>query len=420
MVRSDQDRRSSINIPPLLCVSLGRLTGAGKAAGRIGDCSTLLRMKSPTLLNTLNRHRLAFAWLMALWPAALTAGCGGGGETSAPVASCPAGQVQVLEAAMNTRLAQAESEVDFSFAVERNDGRRYTFNRGASTLQTVYESASTSKLVSAVIIMRLVEQNYLSLADKPQDHIAGWPIASGETLYPMTLAQLMNFTSGLTEEPACLNDANSDLKTCVISIANTNAGRGITPGSQFFYAATHQHVAGLMAVKARRMASWQDVFAEFKAQTGLFSTTTFDIPSLSNPRIAGGMHFTGEEYLAFLRALKGGLLLNAASMSELLADYTATVPIVYSAFLSGIGGGPALGEDWHFGFGLAHECRSATFNCVVGARVSSPGALGSYPFWDRSKGYTGIVVRQGVFGTLITGIAIERSVRSTVEQWAAC
>ena len=357
---------------------------------------------------------------MALLLAALTAGCGGGGDTSASVASCPAAQDQALEAAMNTQLAQAESEVDFSFAVERKDGRRYTFNRGVSTLQTVYESASTSKLISAVIIMRLVEQNYLTLADTPQRYIAAWPIVSGNTLYPMTLAQLMSFTSGLTQEPPCLSDPNSDLETCVISIANTNTGNGPAPGSQFFYVGTHQHVAGLMAVKARGVASWQDVFAEFKAQTGLFSTTTFDIPSLSNPRIAGGMHFTGDEYLAFLRALKDDRLLNAASMSQLLADYTASVPIVYSPFKSGIGGGPGLGEDWHFGFGLAHECRSAKFNCVVGARVSSPGALGSYPFWDRSKGYTGIVVRQGVFGTLVKGIEIERSVQSIAEQWVAC
>ncbi len=375
-------------------------------------------MKSATLLSTLDRYHRGLAWLVALLLVALTAGCGG--DTSASVAACSAAQVQALEATMNTQLAQAVSEVDFSFAVERKDGRRYTFNRGASTLQTVYESASTSKLVSAVIIMRLVEQGYLTLTARPQDLIQSWPIASSDPLYGMTLEQLMSFTSGLTVEPACLSDANSDLETCVSNIANTNAGNGITAGSQFFYAATHQDVAGLMAVKARGVASWQDVFAEFKAQTGVFPTSTFDIPSLANPRIAGGMHFTGEEYLAFLRALKGGLLLNAASMSQLLADHTASVPIVYSPILSGIGGGPGLGEDWHFGFGLFHECQSATFNCVVGARVSSPGALGSYPFWDRNKNYTGIVVRQGVFGTLPTGILIERTVQPTVDQWAAC
>lgn len=369
------------------------------------------------LMEMFERYYRFLTWSMALLLGALAAGCGGGGSGASP-ASC---SVPQLEAQMDAVLSQAMSEVDFSFSVERQDGRRYTFNRGASTLQTKYESASASKLVSAVMILRLVERGYLNLADRPQDRIAGWPIGSGNTLYPMTLAHLMSFTSGLTVEPPCLNDPNSNLQTCVISIASTNAGNGITPGQQFFYAATHQHVAGLMAVRARGFASWEAVYAEFKAQTGLFSTSTFDIPSLSNPRIAGGMHFTGDEYMAFLRALKGGLLLNAASMSQLLADHTAPPTIiVYSPIFEGIGGGPALGEDWHYGFGLSHECRSATFNCVVGARVSSPGAFGSYPFWDRSKGYTGIVVRQGEFGTLVTGILIERSVRSIVEQWAAC
>jgi hypothetical protein len=132
------------------------------------------------------------------------------------------------------------------------------------------------------------------------------------------------------------------------------------------------------------------------------------------------MHFTGADYMAFLKSLRSGQLLNSASMGQLLADRTAAIPLVYSPIFSGIGGGAALGEDWHYGFGLWHECRSATFNCVPGTRISSPGALGTYPFWDRSKGYTGIVVRAGAFGTLTTGITIERTVRSKVEAWAAC
>lgn len=66
---------------------------------------------------------------------------------------------------MTSVLTQTPSEVDFSFSVERQDGRRYSFSRGASTLQTSYESASTSKLVSAVIILRLVERGYLNLSD---------------------------------------------------------------------------------------------------------------------------------------------------------------------------------------------------------------------------------------------------------------
>lgn len=339
------------------------------------------------------------------------------------MASCSvsqAGALQALEAQMDTALARAVSEVDFSYAVERQDGRRYTFNRGGSTLQTSYESKSASKLVSAVILLRLVEQGYLALPDQPQKHIDGWPIGGSDPLSALTLAQLLSLTSGLTEDPACLNAGDSDFENCVLSVASANAGNGNVPGQAFFYASGHLQVAGLMAVKARGVASWQAIIAEFRSQTGLFPASQYDAPSSSNPNLAGGMHFTGEDYMAFLSALKGGLLLNAASMSQLLADRTAAIPMAYSPILSGIGGGPGLGEDWHYGFGVWHECRSANFNCEPGARVSSPGALGSYPFWDRSKGYSGIVVRAGAFGTLTTGIAIERSVRATVEAWAAC
>lgn len=315
---------------------------------------------------------------------------------------------------MDDVLAQTHSEVDFSFAVERQDGRRYTFNRGLSTLQTSYDSASSSKLVSAVIILRLVEQGYLSLADRPQDWIEGWPIESDDALYTITLAQLLSFTSGLTGAPPCLNSGSANFDTCVINIANDNAGNGITPGQQFYYAGTHLQVAGLMAIKARGFTTWQNVFTEFKAQTGLFPTATYDLPSSSNPRIAGGMHWTGDEYMGFLKALRSNALLNADSMSDLLADHTASATMTYSPVAAG------LGEDWHYGFGLWHECQSAVYDCTAGTRVSTPGAYGAYPFWDRSKDYAGIVARQGALGTFPNGVAIERSVRPEMDAWAAC
>ena len=343
----------------------------------------------------------------------LAAGCGVSSTTSSS-AACSTTQ---LESALNADLARTASEVDFSFAVERQDGRRFSYQRGASTLQTSYESASTSKLVSAVIILRLVEQGYLSLSDRPQDRISAWPIASNDSLYSMTLTQLLSFTSGLTESPLCVDIGISDFETCIASIATLNAGSGRTPGQQFYYANQHLQVAGLMAIKGRGVATWQDLFAEFKTQTGLFANGTYDLPSATNPRLAGGMHWTGEEYLAFLKALKNGTLLNTTSMGQLLTDHTASATIGYSPTTSPITG---LGEDWHYGFGLWHECQSTSYNCAAGTRVSSPGAYGAYPYWDRDKGYIGIVARQGARGTYTNGIAIERSVRATVEQWAAC
>jgi CubicO group peptidase (beta-lactamase class C family) len=314
---------------------------------------------------------------------------------------------------MNSQFAQLVSDTDFSFGVERDDGRRYVYQRGSSQMQTSYESASTSKLVSAVIILRLVEQGYLKLDDKPQDRIATWPIAATSPLGAMNLANLLSFTSGLTEEPLCVNASSVNFESCVNTIANANAGNQITPGSEFYYASTHLQVAGLMAIKARGVASWQDVFSEFKQQTGLFKKASYDLPSLSNPRLAGGMHWTGEEYLDFLSALKKGRLLNATSMAQFLTDRTATAKLVYSP-------AAALGEVWHYGFGYWHECQSTRFNCNPAARISSPGAYGAYPFWDRSKSYVGILARQGELGTFTKGVALERAIRPRVEAWLSC
>ena len=357
------------------------------------------------------------------WPvlllSAVAAGCGGLSDEP-PTASCSVAQNSALEAKMDATLAQATSEVDFSYAVDRKDGRRYTYNRGGSTLQTSYESKSASKLVAAVMIMRLVQDGDLALTDQPQDYVSGWPTGGSNPLSGITLAQLLSFTSGLTVDPPCLEDGNSTIDDCVINIAQANDGNGSIPGQAFFYASAHLQVAALMAVEASGATGWPALFSEFKAQTGLFAASRYDAPSPSNPVLAGGMHFTGADYMAFLKQLKNGQLLSSASMAQLLADRTAGIPLVYSPMFSGIGGGAGLGEDWHYGFGLWHECRSATFNCVPGARISSPGALGTYPFWDRSKNYTGIVVRSGNFGTLTTGIAIERTVRSQAEEWAAC
>lgn len=336
-------------------------------------------------------------------------GCGNG--NSKEELTCSPAQ---LESDMDVLLAQTPSKVDFSFAVERDDGRRYTYTRGTSTLATSYASASTSKLVSAVIILRLVEQGDLNLTDHPQQWIENWPIPSSDPLYVLTLAQLLSFTSGLIATPLCQSLPHADFATCVNTIAAANAGNTTAPGEEFYYAGTHLQVAGLMAIKASGLSDWQDLFAAFQAQTGLFPTAAYDLPSASNPRLAGGMHWTAEEYMAFLKALKKGALLNAASMNELLADHTASATMAYSPLFNG------LGEDWHYGFGLWHECRSATYDCTPGSRVSSPGAYGAYPLWDRDNGYFGIVAMQGTLGSSTDGIAIERAVQSKVDEWAAC
>jgi hypothetical protein len=68
-----------------------------------------------------------------------------------------------LEDQMTTILSDLLTDTDFSLYLEAEDGCSFTFSRGSSTLSTSYASASTSKWVTAVIILRLVDQGLLSL-----------------------------------------------------------------------------------------------------------------------------------------------------------------------------------------------------------------------------------------------------------------
>lgn len=369
-----------------------------------------------------SKASLIGAATLALGLVACGGGGGGGGGSgasssagSSASSSLAACSVTDAETALGQALSSAPSSVDFSLSLERSDGRRFTYQRGSSTMDTVYESASTSKLVTSVVILRLVEQGYLSLDSRPQDFISDWPIPASDPLRNATLAQLLSFTSGIYDEPTCLNNPLANFATCVNSIATKNVGNGVVPGSQFYYASTHMQVAGLMAIRARGFASWQQVFDEFKTQTGQFAGRDYDLPSLANPRLAGGMHWSGTQYLDFLHALRAGNLLGAGMLSALLADRTgAGIAIVASPAFD-------LNEQWHYGLGLWHECQSSSWNCTPGARVSSPGAYGAYPFWDRNKNYIGMLARQGALGSYASdSAATERAVRPQIEAWAAC
>lgn len=318
-----------------------------------------------------------------------------------------------VESEMTEILNNFSTEVDFNFRVERSDGHVYNYNRGAMTPTTSIESASTSKLVTAVIILRLVDAGFLQLTSKPQDFISTWPLNSGNSLYNITLSHLLSFTSGLTTEPACTNVGISNFENCINTIATTNQSNTNIPGNDFYYSSTHLQVAGLMAIKAKGVANWQALFTEFKTQTGLFQNSTYDLPSTTNPRLAGGMHWTASDYFDFLRKLKDGTLLSASLQSQFMSPKTLSAQFLYTPLST-------INEAWQYGFGSWHECQSTTFDCVGNLRISSPGAYGAYPYWDQSKSYFGLVTRQGDIGTFPNGLYIERAVRSKVETWLGC
>jgi hypothetical protein len=171
-----------------------------------------------------------------------------------------------------------------------------------------------------------------------------------------------------------------------------------------------------MAIHASGAGSWGALFADWKARTGLFPTSTYDLPSATNPRLAGGMHWTAEEYLAFLRALDKGQLLQPGTQRALFANQRGSATVEAS---------PAWDkeqEDWSYGLGNWLECPTAKvlggFDCGEGHRNSSPGAYGAYPFIDFDHHYFGILARQGDLGKGFEGIDVFRAAGAEITRWA--
>ena len=319
--------------------------------------------------------------------------------------------VSVLETDLHEVLSQLKTDADFTLLVESEDGRRFVHSQGNSSAETVYRSASSSKMVTSAVVLALVDDGIMALNDHPQKYLDFWPKDGAAA--EIQLRHLLSFTSGLNKQPLCINNPLTGFESCVKRILRKNRALS-APGSEYYYTGTHLQVAGLMAVRALGAEDWQAVFNRFQQRTGLFKTAEYDLPSERNPRLAGGMHWKATEYLEFLSALYHGKLLSAALLTAMTHDQLQGAPIVYSPVASS-----PLALDWHYGYGLWIECSSVPFNCKTRSRVSSPGAYGAYPFIDFEHRYFGIVAREGSLRTGHEGYRAWKAVAGELARWAS-
>lgn len=357
--------------------------------------------------NNYGKKQLATSLVLSAIISTLS-GCGGSDKGS--IIENDATITLTAEQKLHTALDSVNTDTDYTLLVESNNGTQFTHSTGESTNSTLYRSASTSKIVTATVILSLVQQGVLSLDDHPQDYIDFWPSSGNHAL--ITLKHLLSFTSGLSEESICLNLPNVSFTHCVELILDKNSVIS-GPGTEFYYASTHLQVAGLMAINASGMNNWAQVFNNFKLETQLFPNATYDLPSINNPRLAGGMHWQATEYLDFLRSLYKQQVLSAESLDLMMSDYTSHANFVYS---------PVSDENvlshWHYGLGLWLECTAKQLDCSPTARVSSLGAYGAYPFIDFEHKYFGIIAREGNLGTSVEGYKVWAVVENELEEWA--
>ena len=272
-------------------------------------------------------------------------------------------------------------------------GVRFTHEKGATSDQ-VFPIASASKLLTAILTLKLVEEGAVSLADHPQQHLDWWTDDPSDPRSRVTLAQLLSFTSGFSGGPGlgadegipCVEDGETTLDACARAIYTDNFT--FEPGSNYFYGPAHMQIAAAM-ITAATGERWNALFRRLIYRPLELSVTSYPTPSLTNPRAGGGAVSNADDYGRILSALSAGTLLSAESVSELTRDHTPAESVT----LTSVPDTSTQAGQWHYALGCWRECSDTPYSasCDEPGIISSPGAFGFYPWLDQETGYWGVI-----------------------------
>lgn len=265
---------------------------------------------------------------------------------------------------------------------------------GNYTADTRVPVASASKWVSAVAIARLVDEGLLA-----------WDTTVGSLMpeapadkHPITLRQLFSHTSGLAGgEGGCLGDQTTTLAACAATILAAPLAR--PPGACFSYGGGSMQVAGRLAELATGQ-SWDTLFVQrvatplgLTATDYAFNSTAPGYVSVPNPRIAGGVRSTARDLARIARlfaaegSFGGAQLLAPATIAYMMADQTDGAPYASNP------------DPTSFGYGIG-LWRNRVDASAIALEVASPGAFGTWPWFDRATGVGGVLLVRNALGNV--------------------
>jgi CubicO group peptidase (beta-lactamase class C family) len=270
--------------------------------------------------------------------------------------------------------------------------------------------ASASKWMTAALVMSVVDEGKLSLDEPISKYLPEFGGPAGR----VTLRELLAQTSGEGSLRG-MTDIKQDPRITLAESAALIAKLPLQdpPGTVFSYGGPGFQVAGA-AVEAVTGKRWAQLFDERIAQPlGMKHTYWEHLPGHGvpasdtlNPLLQGGVVTTAQDYMRFLTMLaengsvNGRRVLSEKAVREMETAQTIGKPKTYKP--PGIRGGTAeyaLG-NWCESWDVARAC----------TLVSSPGALGTFPWIDR---------RSGMYGIFFTRVRLPRVVKNFVNARAA-
>jgi CubicO group peptidase (beta-lactamase class C family) len=292
--------------------------------------------------------RIAAAAFVA---AAVAAGCGGG--SSEPIEPPPP-SLRDPWAAVTAAIEQDQPRFPGGLTVEvmTPAGVVYSGRFGGFGNTRYAPVASASKMVTASVFLRLVEQGVLSLDTTTKSLLVDrqgrpWSGNMGE----IRLRHLLSFTAGISSDVPASESDTITLAEAVQRIYEEQSPTAAPPGSYFHYGGgPHMRIAARMAEIATGK-TWRQIYDEqLRVPLGFSALSTF--AGAANPNPAGSLVCTGVEYTRFLMMqLRQGLdganrLLSQESISQQREDAFASETMIryspYRLFRQ---------KEFHYGFG---------------------------------------------------------------------
>lgn len=255
--------------------------------------------------------------------------------------------------------------------------------------------ASSTKWVSAAIFLRLAEKGWLTLDDSIGMYL---PVFSQYGKGHTTLRDAYSMSSGVFSPGHGVEyhrDPALTLQQSADSIAK-NLSILYPTGDMIGYDGSMMHVWGRVAEVIDSTngnnRDWRTIAKEEFFDLMDMDSTDYTDFYPNNPAVAGGIETTPCDYLKFLKMLSnqgiynGDTILQQSSIDEMFFDQTNSAPIYHTYWPHNHPDFPATVDTMRYTFGAWWTELDNSGNII---QITSPGAYGHYPFYDRCRNIYG-------------------------------
>ncbi|MFL5745690.1 MAG: serine hydrolase domain-containing protein [Niastella sp.] len=286
-------------------------------------------------------------------------------------------------------------------AIIYKDGKVvHTKELGEFNAKTLAPIASSSKWLTAALVMQFVDEGKLNLDDPVSKYL---PVFEKYMKNYVTIRQCLGHTTGIENDKGSLLKMVQRSKYMTLEEeVNAFAAKEISnnAGTEFHYGGIGLNVAGrVLEVISKK--SFDRLIQEKLLRPLKMKQTSFMNENGYAPNPSGGARSTANDYINFLSMIlskgmfEGKRILSEKSIEEMQKPQFTNLPVKYT---------PKVAEGFHYGLGEWIQEEDASGNSTV---VSCPGLFGTWPYIDKCRNYAAIIFVKTLLNEQKKDVAIQ-------------